>query len=229
MSIATGHAQTPPEIEADRPLLLSAITAAKEACVAPAKNGYAIGLNHADTSALLARARIDSGATQKELAKALGKTLHTIQKWETNYNPPFLDLCTWFHVLNIPAWAYIRCLVYPTEKLAFPEGDKQRREEVVDHLSSASSAELRKLFYLITGMHGSNWMAVLEMMFEHVCSPLVQRVISARSILIGYQLDQCNQQLLTTNHIMPDIENLNRCIGLGTEAVKKGLPVYKLS
>lgn len=229
MSIATGHAQTPPEIEADRPLLLSAITAAKEACVAPAKSGYAIGLNHADTSALLARARIDSGATQKELAKALGKTLHTIQKWETNYNPPFLDLCTWFHVLNIPAWAYIRCLVYPTEKLAFPEGDKQRREEVIDHLSSASSAELRKLFYLITGMHGSNWMAVLEMMFEHVCSPLVQRVISARSILIGYQLDQCNQQLLKTNHIMPDIENLNRCIELGTEAVKKGLPVYKLS
>lgn len=228
MSISNRLSQTPPDLEADRPLLLSAITAAKEACVAPAKNGYAIGLNHADTSAMLARARIDSGATQKQLAKALGKTLNTIQKWETNYNPSFLDMCTWFHILDMPAWMYIHCMIYPTEKLMFLEGDNQRREDVVNHLSSAGSDELRKLFYLIVGPHGSNWMAVLEMMFEHVCSPLMQRVISARSVLIGYQLDQCNQQLLKTDHIMPDIENLNRCIELGTEAVKKGLPGYKL-
>ena len=64
-------------------------------------------------------------------------------------------------------------------------------------------------------------------MFEHVCSPLAQRVISARSVLIGYQLDQRSQQLLETNHTMPDIDNLNRCIDLGTEAAKKGLPAYK--
>ena len=64
------------------------------------------------------------------------------------------------------------------------------------------------------------------MMFEHACSPLAQRVISARSVLIGYQLEQSNRQLLKPDYIMPDIENLNRCIALGTEAAKKGLPVY---
>ena len=109
------------------------------------------------------------------------------------------------------------------------EGDEKRREEVVTYLSSTGSAELRKIFYLVAGMHGSNWLAVLEMMFEHVCSPLAQRVISARSVLIGYQLEQENQQLLKTDHIMPDIENLNRCIVLGTEATKKGLPAYKMT
>lgn len=226
MSVANGLVRKPPEIEADRALLLSAITAAKEASVRSAQNGYVIGMDNADTSALLARARIDSGATQKELAKALGKTLSTIQKWETEYNPRFLDMCIWFRVLDMPAWTYIHCMLYPTEKLASMEGDEKRRKEVVDHLSSTSSAELRKIFYLITGMHGSNWMAVLEMMFEHICSPLVQRVISAHSVLIGYRLEQCNQQLLKTNHIMPDIENLKRCIKLGAEAVKKGLPAY---
>lgn len=226
MSVNNGLAQIPSGIEADRPLLLSAVKEAKEASVAPPKNGYVIGRNHADTSALLAKARIDSGATQKELAKALGKTLYTIQKWETGYNPSFLDLCTWFRVLNVPAWPYIHCMIYPTEKLVFQEEDEKRRREVINYLSSAPSDEMRKLFYLITGMHGSNWMAELEMMFEHVCSPLAQRVISARSVLIGYQLEQWNQQLLDTEHILPDMENLNRCIELGTEAVKKGLSVY---
>ena len=229
MSAANGLTQKPPGIEADRPLLLSAIAAAKETSVSSNKNGYTIGQSHADTSAMLARARMDSGATQEELAKALGKTLHTIQKWETNYDPSFLDVCTWFRVLNMPAWTYIHCMLYPTERLTFLEGDEKRREEVVTYLSSTGSAELRKTFYLVAGMHGSNWLAVLEMMFEHVCSPLAQRVISARSVLIGYQLEQENQQLLKTDHIMPDIENLNRCIVLGTEATKKGLPAYKMT
>ena len=229
MSAANGLTQKPPGIEADRPLLLSAIAAAKETSVSSNKNGYTIGQSHADTSAMLARARMDSGATQEELAKALGKTLHTIQKWETNYDPSFLDVCTWFRVLNMPAWTYIHCMLYPTERLTFLEGDEKRREEVVTYLSSTGSAELRKIFYLVAGMHGSYWLAVLEMMFEHVCSPLAQRVISARSVLIGYQLEQENQQLLKTDHIMPDIENLNRCIVLGTEATKKGLPAYRMT
>ena len=229
MSAANGLTQKPPGIEADRPLLLSAIAAAKETSVSSNKNGYTIGQSHADTSAMLARARMDSGATQEELAKALGKTLHTIQKWETNYDPSFLDVCTWFRVLNMPAWTYIHCMLYPTERLTFLEGDEKRREEVVTYLSSTGSAELRQIFYLVAGIHGSNWLAVLEMMFEHVCSPLAQRVISARSVLIGYQLEQENQQLLKTDHIMPDIENLNRCIVLGTEATKKGLPAYKMT
>ena len=228
MSAANGRALRPAGIEANRPLLLSAIAAAKEASVSPWKKGYVIGQSNADTSALLAKARIDSGATQKELAKALGKTQHTIHKWETDYNPSFLDLCTWFRVLDIPAWTYIHCTLYPTEKLNFLEGDETRHRELVAYLSASGSAELRKLFYLVAGMHGSNWMAVLEMMFEHVCSPLAQRVISARSVLIGYQLDQRSQQLLETNHTMPDIDNLNRCIDLGTEAAKKGLPAYKI-
>ena len=229
MSAANGLALKPPEIEANRPLLLSAIAAAKEASVFSAKNGYEICFSNTDTSAMLARARMDSGATQEELAKALGKTQQTIQKWETNYNPSFLDVCTWFRVLNMPAWTYIHCMLYPAERLTFLEGDEKRRREVVDHLASAGSAELRKLFYLVAGTHGSNWLAVLEMMFEHICSPLAQRVISARSVLIGYQLEKGNRQLLETDHIMPDIENLNRCIALGTEAAKKGLPAYKMT
>jgi len=228
LSAANNRTAKPPEIEVDRALLLSAIDAAREASASPWKRGYVLGTDHADISALLAQARMDSGATQKELAKALGKTEHTIQKWETEYSPSFLDLCTWFRVLNMPAWTYIHCTLYPTEKLIFLEGDEKFRSELVSYISGNDSTELRKIFFLVAGMHGSNWMAVLEMMFEHVCSPLAQRVISARTVLIGYQMDQRDKQLLGAEHIMPDIENLNRCIALGTEAAKCGCPAYKM-
>lgn len=225
LSSSNNLALEPPGIAADRPLLLSAIAAAKEASTS-SRNGYVIIQESMDISAMLAKARIDSGVTQTDLAKALGKTEHTIHKWETEYSPSFLDLCNWFRVLNMPPWAYIHCMLYPNEKLTFLEGDEKRRREMVSYLARTDREELRKLFYLITGTHGSNWMAVLEMMFEHVCSPLAQRVISARSVLIGYQLDWRNKQLLGEGHSMPDLGNLDRCIALGTAAAKKGQSAY---
>lgn len=227
MSAANGHCLTPPGFQVDRPLLLNAINEAKEAAVVSFKNGYVLGRNSKNISALLAKARIDSGATQKELAKALGKTQQTIQKWETGYSPSFLELCKWFRVLNVPAWSYIHCMFYPAERLTFHESDEKRREEVIAYLSACSHFEMRKLFYVITAPHGSNWMAVLEMMLEHVCSPMAQRVISARSVLIGYQIEQHNHQLLEPGYILPDIENLDRCIALGTEAAKRNCGTYQ--
>lgn len=227
MSAANGRCLTPPGFRVDRPLLLNAINEAKEAAVVSCKNGYVIGRNSENISALLAKARIDSGATQKELAKALGKTQQTIQKWETGYNPSFLELCKWFRVLNMPAWTYIHCMFYPAERLTFHESDEKRRGDVVAYLSTCGSSELRKLFYVTTAPHGSNWMAVLEMMLEHVCSPMAQRVISARSVLIGYQIEQRNHQLLEPGYILPDIENLDRCIVLGTEAAKRSRGTYR--
>ena len=229
LSAANHLTHLPQGIEADRALLLNAIDAARETSLSPGKTGYTIWQLYEEglCSDMMARARIDSGATQKELAKALGKTEHTIHNWESGYSPPFLDLCAWFRVLEIPAWKYIHCTLYPTEKLAFFGDDEKRRSELVHYLSGTSSEELRKLFYLVAGTHGSNWFALLEMMFEHVCSPLAQRVISARSVLIGYQMEYYNQQLLCLDHMLPDLENLERCIRLGTEAAKNGKPAYK--
>lgn len=227
---ASNHlTRLPPGIEADRVLLLNAINAARETSLSPGKTGYTIWQLYEDglCSAMMAQARIDSGATQKELAKALGKTEHTIHNWESGYSPSFLDLCAWFRVLEIPAWKYIHCTLYPTEKLAFFGDDEKRRSELVRYLSGTSGEELRKMFYLVAGTHGSNWFALLEMMFEHVCSPLAQRVISARSVLIGYQMEYYNQQLLCLDHMLPDLENLERCIRLGTEAAKNGKSAYK--
>lgn len=229
LSDANHLTQVPPEIELDRPLLLNAISAAKEASVFPGNVGYSIWQLYEDgfCSSLMAQARIDSGATQKELAKALGKTEHTIHNWESGYDPSFLDLCAWFRVLNMPAWPYVHSALYPNERLTFHEDDNRRRNELIAYLSWIDSRELRKLFYLMAGDHGSNWCAVLEMMFEHVCSPLSQRVISARSVMIGYQIEQRSQQLLGVDHIMPDLDNLEHCIRLGTEAAKSGKSAYK--
>ena len=228
LSAANCLVRLPPGIEADRPLLLNAIAAARETSLSPGKTGYTIWQLYENgfCSAMMARARIDSGATQKELAKALGKTEHTIHNWESGHSPSFLDLCAWFRVLNMPAWRYIHCTLYPTEKLVFFEDDEKRRSELIQYLSQISNLELRKIFYLVAGTHGSNWFAVLEMMFEHICTPLSQRVISARSVLVGYQMDQENRQLLGDGHIMPDLDNLERCIQLGTIAAKSGKAAY---
>ena len=63
-------------------------------------------------------------------------------------------------------------------------------------------------------------------MIEHVCSPLYQRVISARSVLIGYEIDENNKHLCKTLGTLPDIENLKRWIEKGTIAAKSGKFTY---
>lgn len=210
LSTANGLARTPAEIIVDRKLLLLAIASAKEASGPEHKRGYAICRNRTGSSALLANARTDSGVTQLEMAKALGKTLHTIQKWETDYDPPFLDLCNWFRVLDMPLWPYMLCKNYPTEKISFREGDERRRRQMVAYIATADSTQLRKLVYLIAGMHGSNWMALLEMMLEYVCLPAAQQVIAVRSVLINYELEHGNPQTWKPDDTLPDFENLNR-------------------
>lgn len=81
---------------------------------------------------------------------------------------------------------------------------------MVAYIATADSTQLRKLVYLIAGMHGSNWMALLEMMLEYVCLPAAQQVIAVRSVLINYELEHGNPQTWKPDDTLPDLENLNR-------------------
>lgn len=218
------------DADIDRPLLSKAIRAA-EAAQRNKQNGYTLGdvfgKDDAIVSQILLQAREDAGVSRKDLAKALGKTERTIQNWESGFNPSFLDICMWFHAIEKSAWAYIQCSIYSHDVHRSDAEAEIRRQELLRYFSTAENCEIRKVSFLIMGEHGSNWLAVLEALFEHVCSPLSQRVISARSILVSYLVDVQHTETIATGNILPDIDNLRRCIELGTEAAKSGKPTFK--
>lgn len=231
ISRGNGTVDRPPHIDVDmdRPLLKNAIQAAEKA-QKMGLNGYIIGdifdKDDKIVSNILLNARLDAGVSKKDIAKALGKTERTIQNWESGYNPSFLDICSWFQVIKKSAWTYIQCAIYNHDVHYSEAYSNDCRKNLIQYFSAAKISEIRKVCYIIFGKHGSNWHAMLEALFEYVCSPLAQRVISARSILVSYSVDAQRTELVATDNISPDIDNLHRCIELGTEAAKHGKTSY---
>ena len=58
--------------------------------------------------AMLAKSRTDAGQTQKYMAQALGKSVNTIQNWESGVGEPgYRTLEKWFDALGINMELYI--------------------------------------------------------------------------------------------------------------------------
>lgn len=229
LSVANNKVQQTNLFPINNELLKKAITAARTSTLSH-KHGYTMKASRNDfqatVSAVLKRARLDAGVELSYMAKALGKTERTVRNWEENTEPAFLEVCSWFHILGKHMWPYFRGEMFPGETSLFDADAQRCRAELLRHYATADRLELRKLCYLIFWKHGSNWHSLLELMIEHVSSPLYQRVISARSVLIGYELDSNEARLNGPMGTMPDIENLKQCIEKGTQASKAGALSY---
>lgn len=229
MCLANNSLTEPSNVSANRTLLLNSIASAKTASINH-KSGYTVGVLDGDinkiSAVLVKNVKKDSNISNSYIAKALGRTERTIKNWENTTEPSFLDLCYLYYILEKPIWPYIRNALYSAEPINLSEQDKLLQKELIEYFQKAEISETRKMCYLIFGGHGSNWSSLLEMMFEHSCTSLFQRVISARSVLIGYQMDQSHEELNGLDHIFPDISVLENCIKLGTYAAKNGLNSY---
>ncbi len=227
---ANGNVAVVPGIESDEVFLKKAINAAKNA-QSSGLNGYTLGDIFKDDhiiSHMLEQARLDSGISRKDLAKALNKSERTIQNWENGFNPSFLDVCMWFGAVKKSAWAYTQSAIYNHDVNACDDYAEMCRKELLGYFADAPMSEIRKLCYIIMGEHGSNWHSLLEALFEYICLPLSQRVITARSVLMGYCIEEQSTEIIGVDNILPDIENLRRCIQLGTNAAKNGKPFYTI-
>ena len=225
LSLANNQLNVPSTFGFDNSFLLDAIVAARGAMMSH-KQGYTMSGFREDnktiSSTIIRKARIEAGISTGVMAKALGKSERTIRNWEENTEPTFLDMYAWFHILNKSMWTYMRSQILTYELVEFSDEVINLRNELVKYFSTVSMPEIRKFCFLIFAKHGSNWHSLLELMIEHVCSPLSQHVISARSVMIGYQIDLNDDHISSLKEFQPDIENLNKCIEAGTRAAKAG-------
>lgn len=67
---------------------------------------------------MLAKSRTDAGKTRKQMAQALGKSVTTIQNWESGIGEPgYRTLEKWFSVLGLNMEKYILSYRYPDKFL----------------------------------------------------------------------------------------------------------------
>lgn len=214
----------------DYGLLQNAIYSARNAALEH-KQGYSLR-EHKEkyskiSSKIMKQARQDADIPVSFMAKALGRTERTIRNWEDSSEAAFLDMCMWFHVIEKPMWSYLRSKMIIGEAVYPDDKARQYQEELLHYCRTVDRAQLRKLCFLVFWKHGSNWHSLLELMIEHVNTPLSQRVISARSVLIGYEIDANDTQLFEPIGILPDLDNLRKCIDAETQTAKRALTEAK--
>ncbi len=189
------------------------------------KSTYTIKISSEDydraISQMLKKSREDAGLEQSDMAKAMGKTGKTIKHWETTGQLAFLDLCRWFNCTDKSFWTYMREAFGLTNVFEYTSKDKAIAKKLVDYVNNkATDEEIKKFAFIDFGNHGSSWISILELMYEYVCTPLRERVITSRSVLVAYQSDNSTNKITGARHILPDIENLERCIKEATEEAK---------
>jgi hypothetical protein len=187
-------------------------------------------INSDNLAFILSSSRCEANKSQKYMAQSLGRSVGTIQNWEAGIGAPnLLDTLEWFDVLGLNPLRYMLNFVYPDTymDLSAASSDEDIRAALLHYINDvASASEIRKLSYSIFGNTGSSWLAQLDMLTAHNHTSMRSRVNAAQTILDSYEMETARGELVGSQNILPDKENLRTAINDGKNAVLNGQTGY---
>lgn len=183
------------------------------------------------TSDLLLNARVRKEKSQQYMADRLGRSLSTIQNWENGASvPKMTDVLDWFGILGINPLRACLDYVHPcTYSGIAPDSDIEEIDIALMHYlrNIASERERRELAFCIFGPTGSSWAAQLDELTARNHLPIAQRVSISRITVETYGLARDTGRLRRTDHILPDIDNVERAIENCKDSVRNGRSDYQ--
>lgn len=175
---------------------------------------------------VLAKSRTEQNRSQKYMAKAMHRSIGTVQNWEYGLSAPnVLELCEWFDVLGVNPLRYILDILHPNEYSCVGESAddaviKSALEKYL--LEIATDRERRELAFCIFGKNGSSWHFQLEMFCALNHLPLIDRVNLADSVANLYEMHESRGELWAETQIKPDIDGLKDAVALCKDYVRNG-------
>lgn len=172
---------------------------------------------------MLRESRMESGKTQKFMAKSMGKSIGTIQNWESGYGSPnMIDIMEWFDCIGINPLRYILNFIHPDEYKNLDSIDEFKKSLNTYMNDIASDDEVRKISFNVYGNTGSSWHSQLDMLTALNHLPLHYRVLIAQQIYDAYMICESTNKLVNTDHVKPNVDVLHDAIEKGRESAKKG-------
>lgn len=179
---------------------------------------------------MLRKSRIESGKTQKFMAKSLRKSIGTIQNWESGYGTPdIIEMIEWFECIGVNPLRYILNFIHPDKFNDLCEETDMVDLKIAlnDYMNDiASENEVRKISFNVFENTGSSWYSQINMLTALNHLPLHYRVLIAQQIYDAYSICDATNKLINPDCVKPDIEDLKSAINKGRESAMKGHQGY---
>lgn len=180
--------------------------------------------------AMLAKSRTDAGKTQKYMAQALGKSVNTIQNWESGVGEPgYRTLEKWFDALGINMELYILNYKYRNH-FDMQDSNIQKIKDCVHTYinNQCSERDIRQLAFCMFGNTGSSFHEQLNMLTANNHCTMRSRVNACQLILDNFTMEQAHEELVRSDQVMPDVETLKNALTKGRSAAYAGENGYTL-
>ncbi len=177
------------------------------------------------------KSRADAGKSQEFVALNLGVSRKTIQNWEKGLSAPnLLQASDWFQLLGLNPTKYFMEFLYPQifEEKDLTHDEEKLCETLLKLIRNISTKEKKELIYLMSGIHGGSWIALLQLLAAYCQTSLQARATVARMILENYEIEEKMGKLTNKSEVVPDIELLKLAISQCKQAAQKGQKGYTL-
>lgn len=177
----------------------------------------------------LARARVEAGLSQRQIAEKLNISKLTAQKWENGQTCPNCDdMMEWFVACGVSPLAYFQEMIYPS--IYSHDFNKQTEQSIEDaliaYIRKAPAGVKRMLMYIFMGQHGSYPPAVIAELCANLHTPLKDRVAVCGQIIDNYNCARATGTDPVPNGEQPPIDTLTQMYKSGRESAQKGGTSY---
>ena len=183
----------------------------------------------AKIGAALAKARVQAGLSQREMAIALNRGERTVQSWEKGISSPDSDeVFDWCSACGVSPISVFMEVIHP-ELYAVPDDGKTDEEldaELCRLVVNLPPLTKRLLLFILKGNHGSSPPAVISEVAANLHCPLNNRVSVCGTIIDQYNFAQNMGLDPCPDAPQPPIDDLKVNYKAGREASEKGAQGY---
>lgn len=177
---------------------------------------------------LMEKNRRKSGMSKTDVAKETGYYVKTISNWETGYTAPDMDqLLAYCEAIGCNVAAITLPYQHPEIELITSTADEEEIDEafdlVVDELSPLAK---KQLFFLFSGVNGSDPTAMLQLVMAHAQCQIFFRFSVAQIVAANYDFSVAQGKLSCPQEVQPVTGILKRAIQRGYDAALDGRTGY---
>lgn len=177
----------------------------------------------------LAKARVEAGLSQREMAHLIGMNERTVQNWEKGQSSPDGDeIMDWFTACGASPLSAMQEMLHPElyRKQATDMTDEELDAAIASFLDNSPRIVKEMILFIVLGKHGSYPPAVIAEICANLHTPLQNKVSVCGQVLDNYNCAVATHTDPVPDEVHPPVELLTTAYKAGKEAARHGETSY---